>query len=150
MHIFQKFKNFWKLAHFGVFNILKPQNDIPIVSYDLKDENNALKRKLKKYFSKGIGYWVFSEIYHTVNRLRSFLSLDHWSLGHSVTLSLCHFGHSVTRSLGHLVTESLGHSVTQSVSHLVSWSLGHLVTQSLGHSVTQSLSHSVLRSLFST
>ena len=61
LHIFQKFKNFWKLAHFGVFNILKPQNDIPIVSYDLKDENNALKRKLKKYFSKGPPFGYFQK-----------------------------------------------------------------------------------------
>jgi len=49
------------LAHFGVFNILKPQNDIPIVSYDLKDENNALKRKLKKYFSKGPPFGYFQK-----------------------------------------------------------------------------------------
>ena len=44
------------------------------------------------------------QIYHTVNRLRSFLVT--WVLGHLVTWSLCH---SVTRSLGHLVTWSLGH-----------------------------------------
>ena len=43
------------------------------------------------------------KIYHTVNRLRSFLSLGHW----------------VTRSLGHLVTRSLGHSVTRSLSHSI-------------------------------
>ena len=67
------------------------------------------------------------QIYHTVNRLRSFLSL----------------GHSVTRSLGHSVTRSLGHSVTRSLSHLVTWSLGHLITWSLDHSVTWSLGHSV-------
>ena len=45
----------------------------------------------------------YGQIYHTVNRLRSFLSLGHlvtWSLGHLVTWSL---GHSVTRSLGHSV-----------------------------------------------
>ena len=60
------------------------------------------------------------KIYHTVNRLRSFLSL-----GHSVTWSL---GHSVTRSLDHSVTRSLSHSVTRSLGHLVTWSLGHLVS----------------------
>ena len=54
---------------------------------------------------------LHKKIYHTVNRLRSFLSL-----GHSVTWSL---GHSVTRSLGHSVTWSLGHPVTWSPSHLV-------------------------------
>ena len=44
-------------------------------------------------------YQFHYEIYHTVNRLRCFLSL----------------GHSVTRSLGHLVTWSLGHLVTWSL-----------------------------------
>ena len=57
------------------------------------------------------------KIYHTVNRLRSFLSSCHpviWS-----------FDHSVTRSLGHLVTQSLGHSVTRSLCHLVTQSYSH-------------------------
>ena len=44
-----------------------------------------------------IYYLLSIKIYHTVNRLRSPLSLVTWSLGHSVTWS---FGHSVTRSLG--------------------------------------------------
>ena len=61
------------------------------------------------------------KIYHTVNRLRSSLSL----------------GHSVTRSLSHSVTRSLNHLVTQSLSHTQS----HSITQSLNHLVTQSLSH---------
>ena len=46
-------------------------------------------------------------IYHTVNRLGSFLSHGHlvtWSLDHSVTWSL---RHSVTWSLSHSVTRSL-------------------------------------------
>ena len=61
-----------------------------------------------------INCWSFQveyKIYHTVNRLRSFLSPSYL----------------VTRSLGHLVIRSLGHSVT--------WSLGHSVTWSLSHSV---------------
>ena len=56
---------------------------------------------------------VNNKIYHTVNRLRSFLSPSHSvtrSLVNSFTLSLCH---SVTQSLGHSVTLSLCHSVTQ-------------------------------------
>ena len=84
------------------------------------------------------------EIYHLVNRLRSFLSLGHsvtWSLDHSVTRSL-----SVTRPLGHLVTRPLGHLVTGSLGHSVTWSLGHLVTWSLSHSVTHSLGHYVILS----
>ena len=95
------------------------------------------------------------EIYHTVNRLRSFLSPNHsvsWSLGHLVTQSLSHsvtqsLSHSVTRSLGHSVTRSLGHSVTRSLGHSVTQSLSHSVTRSLGHSVSRSLGHSVTRSL---
>ena len=77
--------------------------------------------------------WLQIKIYHTVNRLRSFLSFSHsvnWSFSHLVTLS---FSHSVIQSLGHLVTWSLGHSI--------SWSLGNLVTRSL---ITQSLGHKSL------
>ena len=51
--------------------------------------------------SKVPGTVSIGKIYHTVNRLRSFLSL----------------GHLVTWSLGHLVTRSLGHSVTRSLCH---------------------------------
>ena len=89
-------------------------------------------------------HYLLLQIYHTVNRLRSFLSHGRlvtqslgrsvtWSHGHTVTRS---HGHTVTRSLGHMVTWSLGHSVTRSLGHLVTWSLGHLVTWSLGHLVT--------------
>ena len=65
---------------------------------------------------------VITEIYHTVNRLRSFQSSCHpviQSFNHSVIWSL-------SKSLGHSVTWSLGHSVTWSLGHLVTWSLGHL------------------------
>ena len=87
-----------------------------------------------------------NKIYHTVNRLRSFLSSCHpviQSLGYSVTRSFSHsvtwsFSHLVTWSFSHLVTWSLGHSVTRSLSH---WSLHHSVTRSLGHLVTQSIGH---------
>ena len=48
--------------------------------------------------------YLYHKIYHTVNRLRSLLSL------------------------GHLVTWSLGCLVTRSLGHLVTWSLGHLFT----------------------
>ena len=61
-------------------------------------------------------YLFFGLIYHTVNRLRSFLSSCHpvlWSFGHY--LIIWSFGHLVTRSLGHLVTWSLGHLVTWSL-----------------------------------
>ena len=75
--------------------------------------------------------WYGHKIYHTVNCLRSFLSL-----GRSVSGS---FSHSVIRSHGIKVTRSLGHSVTR---------FGHSVTQSLGHSVTQSIGHSVTRFSF--
>merc|ERR1711978_808018 len=76
----------------------------------------------------------FKYMYHTVNRLRSFLVT--WSLGHLVTWSL---GLSVTRSLGHSVTWSLGHLVTWSLSHLVTRSL-----ESLNHLITWSSCHPVL------
>ena len=60
------------------------------------DNNNKTDRRIS-----------LMKIYHTDNRLRSFLSPSH----------------SVTRSLGHLVTRSLGHSVTWSLGHSVTWSL---------------------------
>ena len=56
-----------------------------------------------------VNKYCWSQIYHTVDRLRSFLSL------------------------GQLVTRSLSHSVT---CHLVTWSLGHSVTMSFCHSVS--------------
>ena len=62
MDIFQFFKKFWKLAYFGVFNLQEPQNDITIVSYKLSEKNNALKRKLKIYFSKGRPFAYFQKI----------------------------------------------------------------------------------------
>ena len=83
------------------------------------------------------------KIYHTVNRLRSFLSPSH-----SVTRSL---GHSVTRSLGHLITRSLSHSVLQSSNHHSSNHLSsclpvflsscHLVIKSSRHPFIQSSSN---------
>ena len=78
-------------------------------------------------------------MYHTVNRLRSFLSSCHpviWS-----------FDNSVIWSFSHLVTRLLHQSVTWSLSHSVTWSLGHSVTWSLSHSVTWS---QVIIPLFST
>ena len=57
-----------------------------------------------------------NKIYHTVNRLRSFLSFCHPVIGHLIIQS---FVHLVIQSLGHLVTWSLGHSVTQSLGDLV-------------------------------
>ena len=62
MDIFKKYLNFWKLSYFGFFNILKPQNDIPMISYDTSDENNAVKRKLKNIFSKGPPFGYFHKI----------------------------------------------------------------------------------------
>ena len=56
------------------------------------------------------------KIYHTVNRLRSFLS-SYNPVIHSVSLLVITL--LVTRSLSHSVTQSLGHSVTWSLSHLV-------------------------------
>ena len=71
-------------------------------------DNTVHYLKLDRYKIVKIGKNRY-EIYHTVNRLRSFLSLCHL-----VTRSLSHL---VTRSLGHAVTRSLGHSVTQSLGH---------------------------------
>ena len=54
------------VAYFGVFNLQEPQNDITIVSYKLSEKNNALKRKLKIYFSKGPPFAYFQKITNMV------------------------------------------------------------------------------------
>ena len=66
MGIFQFLKKIWKLAYFGVFNLQEPQNDITVVSYKLSEKNNALKRKLKIYFSKGPPFAYFQKITNMV------------------------------------------------------------------------------------
>ena len=70
----------------GAMELMDPDRDLPPPGVVLLRRSSAARLFLSRK----------CKIYHTVNRLRSFLSL-----GHLVTRATQSLGHSVTQSLGH-------------------------------------------------
>ena len=56
------FQYFSKSGNFGIFSILRPLNDILLVSYDFLESIKVLKWKVKIFFSKGPPFGYFQKI----------------------------------------------------------------------------------------
>ena len=95
------------------------------------------KKGKKPRWDQGISVnnYIIYLIYHTVNRLRSFLSSGHLVFQSSSYQVIQLSSYQVIKSSGHLVIQSSVHPVIQSSRHFLILSSCHLVMRSSGNSV---------------